>query len=208
LLGVALPPVLAFSVSAFQDSISAYYYTGARDWFVGTLWVVGMFLIFYRYRPRHPETATSRSPAIKSGFADACLGKVAGTAALVVALVPTAPTVALSNQPPIIGMWHGLAAFVLFVALALFPLLLFSQAREGAALYKWLGGLMLILVLMIAAYAFAPEDLRSALAPWKPVLVLEWVLIWIFGIAWFMKGLVPRDSTLDRPADPFPQSRS
>jgi hypothetical protein len=67
---------------------------------------------------------------------------------------------------------------------------------------------MLILVLMIAAYAFAPEDLRSALAPWKPVLVLEWVLIWIFGIAWFMKGLVPRDSTLDRPADPFPQSRS
>lgn len=194
LLGVALPPVLTLSVRPLQDSISAYYYTGARDWFVGTLWVVGVFLIFYRYRLRHRETAISRPSAIQSGFADACLGKIAGIAALIVAVVPTAPTVVLSNQPPIIGMWHGVAAFVLFLTLSLFPLLLFSQARERIALYRWSGVVMLFLLALIVAYAFAPENIRLALASLKPVLVLESLLIWTFGFVWFVKGLVPRDT--------------
>ncbi len=46
-LGVAVPPALLLWAmdQGVQNSLSAYYYTKGRDWFVGTLWVVGVFLI-------------------------------------------------------------------------------------------------------------------------------------------------------------------
>ena len=49
-LGVALPPaLLVWAMDAgVQSSISAYYYTAGRDWFVGTLCVIGVFLVFYQ----------------------------------------------------------------------------------------------------------------------------------------------------------------
>jgi hypothetical protein len=50
---------------------------------------------------------------------------------------------------------------------------MFQQLKEKSG--EWLGGLVL-------------ERVRQALAPWKPVLVLEWVLVWVFGYSWFRKG--------------------
>ena len=188
-LGVALPPALLIWAmdEGVQSSISAYYYTAGRDWFVGTLWVIGVFLIFYQYRPRHPELATSSSRSIRSGRADAYLGKCAGVAAVLVALLPTTPPAGLA-QPPIIGAAHGAAAFVTFASLSLFPLLLFSQSSEKTGLYQLCGWLMLVCLALIGIYAVAPESLRQALAPWRPVLLLEWLLVWVFGYAWFEKG--------------------
>ena len=194
ILGAALPPVLVLlwrAADGVQSSISAYYYTGGRDWFVGTLWVVGVFLIFYQYKPQQPGQAKSQLRHIRSGLADASVGKFAGVSAVVVALFPTTPPVGLGNQPPTIGMAHGVAAFVLFASLSLFPLLLFSQSRERVRIYKWCGWLMLLFLGLIVAYAFAPDSVRMYLAPWKPVLVLEWLLIWAFGLSWFAKGREP-----------------
>lgn len=193
-LGVALPPALLLWAmdQGVQNSLSAYYYTAGRDWFVGTLWVVGVFLIFYQYRPRHSGLAKSRHPAIRSGRADAYLGKCAGVAAVFVTLLPTTPPAGLT-QPPIIGAAHGAAAFVTFASLSLFPLLLFSQSSEKARLYKLCGWLMLACLALIGVFALAPEAWRQALAPWRPVLLLEWVLVWIFGYSWFEKG---RDSAM------------
>jgi hypothetical protein len=191
-LGVALPPflVLTQADAGLQSSISAYYYTGGRDWFVGTLWVVGVFLFFYQYRPQQPGNAKSRLRLVRSGLADAYLGKFAGVSALAVALLPTSPPVGLT-QPPIIGMAHGAAAFVLFVSLSLFPLLLFSQSEERMWVYKSCGWLMLFLLGLTVAFALSPESVRMSLAPWRPVLILEWLLIWAFGFSWFAKGLEP-----------------
>jgi hypothetical protein len=188
-LGVVLPPAVVVWVldQGFQSSISAYYYTASRDWLVGTLWVIGVFLIFYQYRPQRPELAKSRHPSIRSGHADAYLGKCAGAAAVLVALLPTTPPEGLM-QPPIIGAAHGAAAFVTFVSLSLFPLLLFSQSSRKARLYRVCGWLMLTCLGLIAVYALSPEALRKALAPWRPVLLLEWLLIWVFGYSWFEKG--------------------
>jgi hypothetical protein len=191
-LGVALPPaLLIWAVNqGVQGSLSAYYYTAGRDWFVGTLCIIGVFLIFYQYRPQHPELAKSHRPAIRSGRADAYLGKCAGAAAVLVALLPTTPPAGLM-QPPIIGTAHGAAAFVTFASLSLFPLLLFSQSSEKAGRYRVCGWLMLACLALIGAYAIAPEALREALAPWRPVLLFEWVLVWIFGYSWFEKGREP-----------------
>ncbi|MBI1872845.1 MAG: hypothetical protein HYS05_03015, partial [Acidobacteria bacterium] len=174
-LGVALPPVLLVWAmdQGVQSSISAYYYTAGRDWFVGTLCVIGVFLIFYQYRPLHPELAKSHRPTIRSGRADAYLGKCAGVAAVLVALLPTTPPAGLT-QPPIIGAAHGAAAFVMFASLSLFPLLLFSQSSEKAGLYRLCGWLMLTCLALIGVYALSREALRQALVPWRPVLLFEW----------------------------------
>src|SRR6476619_6089334 len=131
-LGVALPPALIMWTlgHSVQNSLSAYYYTAGRDWFVGTLWVIGVFLIFYQYRPQRPELLDSSS-RVKSGRADKYLGKFAGVAAVLVALLPTTPPEGLTH-PTIIGNAHGVAAFVTFFSLSLFPLLLFSQSSEKA----------------------------------------------------------------------------
>jgi hypothetical protein len=189
-LGVTLPPLLVIGNAGWglQNSISAYYYTPGRDWFVGILWVIGVFLFFYRYTPQQAGRAKSNMPQIQSGSADTFLGKIAGIAAVLVALFPTYPPAGLS-QPPIIGKMHGFAAFILFASLSLFPLVLFSQGKTNVRLYKWCGWLMLLFLGLTGAYALAPEDVRQSLAPWRPVLALEWLLIWTFGVSWFAKGL-------------------
>lgn len=200
MLGAALPPALllwAFGAGV-QSSISAYYYTPGRDWFVGTLWVIGVFLFFYQYQPRNPDLATSAYSVIRSGRADAYLGKFAGAAAVLVALLPTTPPAGLS-QPPIIGVAHGGAAFVTFASLSLFPLLLFSQSSDKARVYKLCGWVMLTCIALIGVYQFSPEPLRGSLAPFRPVLLLEWVLVWVFAYSWFKKG---RESLRSRENDP------
>jgi hypothetical protein len=190
-LGVLLPILLIISSlvqrQAIRNSISAYYHTSARDWFVGTLWVLGVFLFFYRYRPLHLSTPRSQRESIKTGAADAWLGKIAGVTAVLVALLPTTDA-GSPNRPAIIGTAHGVAAAILFICLSLFPLLLFSQSRKRGPFYRVVGWLMIILLSLVAAHAFAPGSIRLALAPLKPVLVIETLLIWAFGISWFEKG--------------------
>jgi hypothetical protein len=132
-LGVLLPILLIVSSLVQQqqirNSISAYYHTSARDWFVGTLWVLGVFLFFYRYRPLNVSAPRSQSESIRTGAADAWLGKIAGVSAVLVALLPTTDE-GSPAQPAIIGTAHGVSAAILFICLSLFPLLLFSQSRN------------------------------------------------------------------------------
>ena len=192
-LGVSLPPLLVLSSllrrQELQGSISAYYFTSARDVFVGVLWVIGVFLFFYQYRPRRPELARTKVEPIRTGAADAWLGKVAGVSAVLVALFSTTPPPASPAQPPEIGMVHGVSAAVLFTCLSLFPLLLFSQSRVRGHVYRRYGWVMIALLVSVVAYAFAPDGLRESLARWKPVLVLESLLILVFGVSWFDRGL-------------------
>lgn len=192
-LGVTLPILLVLSSliqrEALQNSISAYYFTSARDWFVGILWVIGVFLFFYRYRPRQPGLARSQSPSIRTGAADALLGKLAGLAAVAVALFPTTPPPASPAMPPTIGMLHGIAAAILFICLSLFPLALFSQSRKRGHVYRRYGWTMIGLLLLVVAYAFAPDSWRTQIGRWRPVLVLESLLIIVFGVSWFDRGL-------------------
>ena len=191
-LGVTLPPILILGwlllAASVESSISAYYYTRLRDWFVGTLWVIGVFLFFYQYRPRQPGQARSKRKPVQTGAADAWLGKIAGVSAVVVALVPTNPPPQSKDFPPTIGALHGLAAAVLFLCLALFPLLLFSQSRTRSQVYRGYGWAMIVLIALVVGYTVSPESLRQGLAPLRPILVLETLLILVFGVSWFEKG--------------------
>lgn len=191
-LGVALPPTLVgvwlLLASTVEGSISAYYYTSMRDWFVGTLWVLGFFLFFYTYRPSGSGEARSAQPAVRTGRADAWLGKAAGVCAVLVALLPTDPPPATKDAPPVIGWLHGAAAAVLFLCLSLFPLLLFSQSRQRRRAYLRYGRAMLAFLALTVAYVFSPEGIKTSIAPLRPILLFETALILLFGASWFHKG--------------------
>jgi hypothetical protein len=93
---------VAVALEALQPTISAYYYTGARNWFVGTLWVLALFLFFYQYEPRGSGSPRSKSRTIATGAADTLLGMVAGVAAFGVAMFPTVPPCP-DGQPAVLG---------------------------------------------------------------------------------------------------------
>lgn len=203
-LGVSLPALLMLASVAgfletrdFQNSISAYYWADrcrdchryvTRDWFVGILFVIGVFLFFYEYSPRHDGVeARTKFTAVRQGWADAWLGKIAGVSAILVAVLPTAPQ-SSTAQPAVIGYLHGTAAGALFICLALFPLLLFSQSRKRGRVYRAYGWAMIVALLLVVAHQIAPESVRAAIAAWKPVLFLETFLIGVFGKSWFDKG--------------------
>jgi hypothetical protein len=80
LLGATLPLML-FAEPLFFDgqpflrgSLSAYYYSGMREFFVGVLWAIGVFLITYKFA---------------DGTQEARASTYAGFAAILVALFPT-----------------------------------------------------------------------------------------------------------------------
>jgi hypothetical protein len=206
-LGVLLPILLILSSLARQleirNSISAYYHDpAARDWFVGTLWVLGVFLFFYRYRPLQLKTDQSQPESIQTGAMDAWLGKIAGVSAVLVALLPTTDISATASQPAVIGKAHGFFAAILFICLSLFPLILFSQSRKRGPFYRMIGKVMIVLMLLVVLHAFAPANVRLALAPGRPVLLLEALLIWLFGVSWFEKGRELADEEKKRPLQP------
>jgi hypothetical protein len=200
-LGFLLPIVVAawpWPLESVQSTISAYYYTGARNWFVGTLWVLALFLFFYQYEPRGSGRPKSRYRMIATGSADTLLGMVAGVSAFAVAMFPTtAPCLNGQTEPcpiprpAIIGMAHGFFASLLFLTLALFPLVLFSQTADAkrARLYRCCGALMLVLLLSVAVYAWCfPHSWRLALAPFRPVFLVEATLVFVFAYTFLKKG--------------------
>src|ERR687898_3135634 len=80
-LGIALPVLLVLGEPLLFDgqpfprgSLSAYYYSGVREVFVGTLCAIGVFLVTYKVAERSRENR---------------LSIYAGAAAIVVALFPT-----------------------------------------------------------------------------------------------------------------------
>ena len=80
-LGFLLPPLLVFLEPILFDgqpyprgSLSAYYYSGVRELFVGMLCAIGVFLVIYKIADRTRESRVST---------------YAGIAVIVVALFPT-----------------------------------------------------------------------------------------------------------------------
>jgi len=130
-LGLALPILLvqmarlrpnAPSDQWSGDSISAYYWTGAVSLFVGLLAALSLFLLTYR------------GYANESHKADRGAGIIAGIAAALVAIFPTAPptgTAALPWWADWINKTHTFAAIALFSMFAVFSLWLFRKTASG-----------------------------------------------------------------------------
>jgi heme A synthase len=181
-VGMALPFVLVLGGLAvgirLQPSISAYYHTGMRDIFVGSLCAIAVFLWSYRGHDERDDRA----------------GNVASIAALGVALLPTAPLVPFSFEAAI-GALHVLSAAVFFLTLAYFSLALFRLSDKPVPtdrklarnrVYTVCGWVIIGAVVAIGVVSI--PAVRAALGHLRPVLWLEAAAVAAFGVSWFTKG--------------------
>lgn len=197
-LGMALPVVLAvwgfFIMHGWhlQDSISDYYSLRTRDALVGILFVIGWFLFAYK------------------GYEK--LDKIAGFLAWIFALcVALFPNSGCSWEKIV----HFSCAVGMFLVLAFFSLFLFTKTGHSAKglkstitdfrfgalntgrkitpekqkrniIYIVCGITILVCLLLLGLYMWLWQE--TPIKDLKPTFWLESIMIWAFGISWFIKG--------------------
>lgn len=187
LLGMVFPFLLSLGAMIFfetgiQNSISSYYHTGMRDVFVGTLCVIGFFLLSYRGYDRVDDGA----------------GTLACAFAVGAALFPTAPDNSAAAGTELIGYIHLVFAALFFLTLIYFSLFLFTktdpsrqptrQKLQRNTVYRVCGYAMSICMLLIVIYALLPDKVALILEGWNPDFWLETIAVIAFGISWLTKG--------------------
>jgi hypothetical protein len=184
-IGTLLPVVLivgdaAFSSAPLSDSLSDYYYTPMRNILVGSLCVLGVFLVAYDTGVR----------------VDRWLTNVAGVGVLGVAFLPGSPEIPhLSTTQEVVGNLHVFFASVAFVALSA-AIWRFARgdsdgpdapapSRGEATFYQVSSGVMLGFVILSGVAILLPASVKnSALL----IFDFEALAIITFGISWLVKG--------------------
>jgi hypothetical protein len=181
-IGVLMPPVivfgnmLIFGQSGFEPSLSDYYFTGMRNWFVGSLWAIGAGLLVYL--------------AARRNAWDSWFSFVAGLLAIAVALLPTnAPNTATTVSSTL----HVVCAGTLFALLGVICFRFGSRdGRRSDRSPQWRRNwqfvhracAFIVWVAVLVSVAFA----TLGAARGHVVLVGETVAVLAFGVSWFLKG--------------------
>lgn len=181
-IGMALPFVVALGRAILdqpilQPTISDYYYTVMRDWFVGSLCAIGVFMMSYR----------------GYDWRDRAAGKLASVFAIAAALLPTAGE-NVTWLAKLIGIVHFVCAAGLFSSLAAFCWLFRKgdqrrPTREKLLrnrIYAVCGVTILVCIGLIFVYgAFLRGTWWARL---QPAFWLETIAILAFGFSWLVKG--------------------
>jgi hypothetical protein len=181
-LGILLPFVLAIGNwlifhGGLQGSVSNYYYTPMRGVLVGSLCVIGAFLLAYHGYDGWDDLFTN----------------AAGIGAVGVALFPTPPNNP-SARATIVGYFHFAFGTIMFVSLIVIALWLFRKTGpDGRTRAKQLrdrvylvSGIVMLVALSFAGIASLP--FATALNPINPVFWGEATAIVAFGVSWLVKG--------------------
>ena len=185
LIGLSLIP---FFKTEVQASISHYYYTNLREIFTGTLSAVGLFLICYK--------GHGNSSILKN---DQVLTNIAGVMAVGIALVPVSPDFESQKMYSFIpynyqwlGWVHYGFAAVLFGIFSLLAINVFTIGQNRNEnipystinennIYQFCGIVILVLLVLV------PISASYKLFKYS-TLVLESLILLLFGIAWLIKG--------------------
>jgi hypothetical protein len=170
---------------ALEGSISAYFFTRMGAWFIGSLWVIGFFMVSCRGYPGWDEIA----------------GWFAGIFALGVALLPMNYCEVNSGWVMYRGWLHWACAALLFIVLALMCLKLFTKTNPAAKptpkkclrnkFYVACGRTIFACITLIGVYSLLKHfdsSLATRLDCYKPVFWLESGSVLAFAIAWLVKG--------------------
>jgi hypothetical protein len=184
ILASLIGPNNALPQPLFERSISDYYYTPMRDYYVGALFAIGTFLACSRGYDRHDEIT----------------GYLAGAFAFVVALVPDVNPYHYSHNRynDSLGRIHLVAASLMFLVLAYICLVLFRKSDPGRPLtrrkrdrnqvYLVCGLVIITCMSMMIPLAYRP--LHTLLWPTGILFYCESVALVAFGVAWLVKGEV------------------
>lgn len=186
-LGTGLPFVLSLGGllvfrTGLQSNLSGYYYTGMRDVYVGTLFVIGFFLLSYRGYQR----------------ADDMAGNLACIFAVGLALFPAIPEAGASATAIVVGYVHFAFAGLFFGTLIYFCLFVFTKTDprkkptrrklERNRLYRGCGYAMALSILLALVYYLLPAEAAAPIGRYKPIYWLEATAIVAFGVSWLTKG--------------------
>lgn len=190
-LGISLPLIVVLgglveNSSALQGSISGYYYTNMRDFFVGILCVVALFLISYQGYER----------------IDNIVANLAGFSALGMIIFPTKISYKEIEKVGIFliddnisGFLHLTFATIFFFSLSYNSIFLFTkrhsaniskEKKRRNILYRICGIIMLLQILLIILYMVFLKE--TYLAKTYPILIFESIALFAFGISWLVKG--------------------
>jgi hypothetical protein len=163
-----------------RSSMSFYYYSGARDFFVGALGAIGVFLILYR--PKNPR--------------ENLLLSVAGIAALAIALSPMNEDGDCKDTPwSVHSMVHGISAVVFFGAISL-VCWFFPASRRGRTRLCAVMMVSCIAVALAYKYLLGTEG-KATLCSYSVIFWIELGAVWAFAYYWRLKSL-DMDGTLRR----------
>jgi len=186
-IAFSLPFVVSLISSASLSSISASYYTEARDAFVGMLFIVASFLWAYNGHSLNQAWAS----------------KVASLAAIFVAVFPTSCEDCGSD---LISIIHYVAATALFAILAYFCLGPFRENTKGktgkkgrrSKIYFICGWIMILCILGIGLANLTMSD--ETIKTLKITYWGEAIALIAFGVAWIVAGKVIRPLVDDEDA--------
>jgi hypothetical protein len=191
ILGISLPFIVVIGGftqggPGLQGSISGYYYTNMRDLFVGILSGVALFLMSYRGYEKIDDIVANMS----------------GIFALGIIFFPTAM---YSGKVVRVGLFliddniseviHLTFGALFFLALAFNSLFLFTRRHPGVmgkekkrrnVIYRVCGIVMILAIVCVAIYTISLRG--TFVAAIYPVLMLESVASFAFGISWLVKG--------------------
>jgi hypothetical protein len=171
----AIPP------GGLPDTLSYFYYTPMRNYFVGSLCVLGVFLLLHDVGVR----------------ADRWMSGVAGASVLAVAFCPAAPPVSrVTTTENVVGNLHLVFAVIAFAALGVMTWR-FGQAgsdgtgspappRGEAVFYRVSAGLLLGFAAMSGLANLLPGSVQNATLA---IFDFEALSIITFGVSWFVKGI-------------------
>ncbi|MFK8007131.1 MAG: hypothetical protein AB8H03_12190 [Saprospiraceae bacterium] len=193
ILGILLPILLILGGTIFgkcdaiQLSISDYFHTPMRDYFVATISSMAFFLFTYKGYDKK----------------DNLLCNIAGIAALLIAFCPTYADPLtncmnesmLANQSSLIGKIHLFAAATFFILIMQISMFQFTKGSSKTPekkmrnqIYRACGITIFISLLIIALYFLYLEKEYPFLTKYKPVFWLETIALFAFGISWLIKG--------------------
>ena len=185
LVALALPFAVtipwALRHHAIQASISAYYYTGTRNVFVGSLCAIAMFMLCARGYDSWDET----------------VGIISAICAIGVAFAPTAPATCATHLQRVTGWIHYSFAAVLFTSLAIFCLFLFRMSAQGHTVTRrkrirnrvyTICGITILLSMILLAVTTLLHPIKFLLPHLAPGIFFETTSLLAFGIAWLVKG--------------------
>jgi hypothetical protein len=187
IMGIAMPIILIvgervlFSrdvVDFPRASLSAYYYSGLREIFVGTLFATGIFLITFKLT--HANT-------------DNLITAIAGIGALGVAINPTGPDPGESPVPwsRLLGVHtcqiiHSISAIVFIGALAVMS----HRFARHAGRWGWIHEVCAAVMVTAAVVALiAGARGIQHVGAWSGLLLVELICTFAFGISWLVRGI-------------------
>lgn len=206
-LGMFLPVILIIGsfldgCGHLENSISNYYYTALRDFFVVILSAVALFLITYKGYDTTDKWVTSMAGILglltafiptnyKSGICLPCYNQLEST------LINQPNQIIPCPHSTYIGYIHLGCAAAFFLTLAGISIFLFTKKSETDKptneklkrnrIYRICGGIMVFCVLVLVP-CFISHSLRDQYDKINLVFWMESVALEAFGFSWIVKG--------------------